>query len=144
MLNRFLIVALAGGLLGAGLDASTYRGRDGSFKTASYTVKVHWADIWNVRPRRRHWVRSRVTLMPGKGWQKPKSCTLIVGKKKLKMAAGSISIAGMHVRSFRIRCLLRSSVNKSITQIDRRFKVTQKPRKGGSPFIWPLVVTAEK
>lgn len=128
------------------LHASNYYERTGAFEGEGFRVEVSWIDIYNMQPRKLHLIRSNIRLISQEGYEDPQSCTLILagndsGKEiSLEMADGQMEIQDRHVSRFTIQCNIRSTINKSMLQIHREFRVQSPARPTGNPLEWPLTV----
>ena len=123
--------------------ASSYRGSDGKLKFEDVTIKVHWADVYNMHPKPRHWSFSEITIIPSSDYNPKGYCSVLYNKKEYSQKYDRIKIKKHHVQKFTLKCNFKSNKNKSIYSINKTFKV-ERPLDKKKPFRGPLKITIAK
>ena len=124
-----------------GLSASSYQSSDGELKYGDVTIKVHWADVYNMRPKPKHWTFTEVSLvLSSNNYQPPYgNCNAVIEKKKYRFKNGKVKISKSHITLFTISCSFKSSKDSSMLSFTKTFSVKRKPAKNLTLY-GPLVI----
>ena len=131
-------------LFSSSLFASSYRQVEGTYKEADYKVQVYWADIYNFRPTKKHFMKTTVKVRPSSDYQRNGHCELEQGRQNQTSATGEFTINKKHVRAFSLKCNFRSAKDKSMLTIDQSFRVEQEAKSKKGPFERPLIIKPVK
>lgn len=142
-------------LASAPLWSSSVRDRSGTYETGALSLKISWVDIYNIRPKPAHYIRSTLELRVKPEWKAVGDCRIlklipetstrdkspVLTPQRQKLVPDrQTELSGIHLRGLTYECSLVSPNGGARVTIRQSLQIDQETGKQGDPFSWPLRV----